>query len=182
MLRGTEVVEKTYPVERDIKAEFPRIGVFVCHCGINIAGVVDVKKVVEVAKTLPYVVYSDDTLFTCSQDSQEKIKEKIKELNLNRVVIASCTPRTHEPLFQDTLRQVGLNPHLFEMANLRDQNSWVHKNAPGIATEKAIDAVRMAVAKSSGSVPGSSYADPCSIQCAGNRWWYRWDASCTFHR
>lgn len=151
--RSTEVVEKTYPVERDIKAEFPRIGVFVCHCGINIAGVVDVKKVVEVAKTLPYVVYSDDTLFTCSQDSQEKIKEKIKELNLNRVVIASCTPRTHEPLFQDTLRQVGLNPHLFEMANLRDQNSWVHKNAPGSATEKAIDAVRMAVAKSSDLYP-----------------------------
>lgn len=151
--RGTEVTEKSYPVERDIKAEFPRIGVFVCHCGINIAGVVDVKKVVDVAKTLPYVVYSDDTLFTCSQDSQEKIKEKIKELGLNRVVIASCTPRTHEPLFQDTLRQVGLNPHLFEMANLRDQNSWVHKNAPGSATEKAIDAVRMAVAKSSDLYP-----------------------------
>jgi heterodisulfide reductase subunit A-like polyferredoxin len=151
--RGTEVVEKIYPLERDVKAEFPRIGVFVCHCGINIAGVVDVKKVVEVAKTLSYVVYSDDTLFTCSQDSQEKIKEKIKGLNLNRVVIASCTPRTHEPLFQDTLRQVGLNPHLFEMANLRDQNSWVHKNTPGIATEKAIDAVRMAVAKSSDLYP-----------------------------
>jgi len=151
--RGTEVVEKIYPVERDIKSEFPRVGVFVCHCGINIAGIVDVKKVVEIAKTLPYVVYSDDTLFTCSQDSQEKIKEKIKELNLNRVVIASCTPRTHEPLFQDTLRQVGLNPHLFEMANLRDQNSWVHKEDPGSATEKAIDAVRMAVAKSSDLYP-----------------------------
>lgn len=152
-VRGTEVVEKTYPEEHDIKAEFPRIGVFVCHCGINIAGVVDVKKVVEVAKTLPYVVYSDDTLFTCSQDSQEKIKQKIQELHLNRVVIASCTPRTHEPLFQDTLRQVGLNPHLFEMANLRDQNSWVHRNTPESATEKAIDVVRMAVAKSSNLYP-----------------------------
>jgi heterodisulfide reductase subunit A-like polyferredoxin len=151
--RGSEVVEKTYPLERDIKAEFPRIGVFVCHCGINIAGIVDVKKVVEVAKNLPYVVYADDSIFTCSQDSQEKIKEKIKELQLNRVVIASCTPRTHEPLFQDTLRQAGLNPHLFEMANLRDQNSWVHKNAPGSATEKAIDSVRMAVAKSSDLYP-----------------------------
>jgi heterodisulfide reductase subunit A len=127
--------------------------VFVCHCGINIAGVVDVKKVVEVSKTLPYVVFSDDSIFTCSQDSQEKIKEKIKELNLNRIVIASCTPRTHEPLFQDTLRQAGLNPHLFEMANLRDQNSWVHKSAPDSATEKAIDAVRMAVAKSSDLYP-----------------------------
>jgi heterodisulfide reductase subunit A-like polyferredoxin len=152
-VRGTEVVEKTYPLERDIKAEFPRIGVFVCHCGINIAGVVDVKKVVEVSKTLPYVVFSDDSIFTCSQDSQEKIKEKIKELKLNRVVIASCTPRTHEPLFQDTLRQAGLNPHLFEMANLRDQNSWVHKSAPDSATEKAIDVVRMAVAKSSDLYP-----------------------------
>jgi heterodisulfide reductase subunit A-like polyferredoxin len=152
-VRGSEVVEKTYPVERDTKAELPRIGVFVCHCGINIAGVVDVKKVVEISKTLPYVVYADDTLFTCSQDSQEKIKEKIKELNLNRVVIASCTPRTHEPLFQDTLRQVGLNPHLFEMANLRDQNSWVHKNIPGKATEKAIDSVKMAVSKSSDLYP-----------------------------
>lgn len=152
-VRGTEVAEKTYPVERDIKTEIPRIGVFVCHCGINIAGVVDVKKVVEVSKTLPYVTYSDDTLFTCSQDSQEKIKEKIKEFNLNRVVIASCTPRTHEPLFQDTLRQAGLNPHLFEMANLRDQNSWVHKSAPDSATEKAIDTVKMAVAKSSDLYP-----------------------------
>jgi len=151
--RGSEVVEKTYPAERDIKAEMPRIGVFVCHCGINIAGVVDVKKVVEVAQHLPYVVHADDNLFTCSQDSQEKIKERIKALNLNRVVIASCTPRTHEPLFQDTLRQVGLNPHLFEMANLRDQNSWVHKNTPGSATEKAIAAVRMAVAKSSDLYP-----------------------------
>ncbi|MBN1280888.1 MAG: FAD-dependent oxidoreductase [Candidatus Thermoplasmatota archaeon] len=151
--RGSEIVEKTYPAERDVKAELPRIGVFVCHCGINIAGVVDIKRVVELAHTLPYVVYADDSIFTCSQDSQEKIKEKVKELKLNRVVIASCTPRTHESLFQDTLRQAGLNPHLFEMANLRDQNSWVHKSSPGRATEKAIDAVRMAVAKASELYP-----------------------------
>ena len=146
-MRGTEIVEKLYPEERNVKQEFPCIGVFVCHCGINIAGVVDVKKVVDYAKTLPNVAYSDDSIFTCSQDSQEKIKEKIKEFNLNRVVIASCTPRTHEPLFQDTLRQAGLNPHLFEMANLRDQNSWVHRSDPKSATDKAIDAVRMAVSK-----------------------------------
>ena len=146
-MRGTEIVEKVYPEERNVKQEFPRVGVFVCHCGINIAGVVDVKKVVEYAKTLPNVAYADDSIFTCSQDSQEKIKEKIKEFNLNRVVIASCTPRTHEPLFQDTLRQAGLNPHLFEMANLRDQNSWVHRADPKSATDKAIDAVRMAVSK-----------------------------------
>ncbi|MCX6662836.1 MAG: FAD-dependent oxidoreductase, partial [Euryarchaeota archaeon] len=102
---------------------------------------------------LPYVVYADDSLYTCSQDSNEKIKEKIKELGLNRIVIASCTPRTHEPLFQDTLREGGLNPHLFEMANIRDQNSWVHKNNPQSSTEKAIDAVRMAVAKASDLSP-----------------------------
>jgi len=152
-VRGTEIVEKTYPQEKDSRADFPSIGVFVCHCGINIAGVVDIKKVVESAKKLPFVTYADDSIFTCSQDSQEKIKEKIKEFNLNRVVIASCTPRTHEPLFQDTLRQVGLNPHLFEMANLRDQNSWVHKSDPGSATDKAIDAVRMAVAKAADLYP-----------------------------
>jgi heterodisulfide reductase subunit A-like polyferredoxin len=147
--RGTEITEKTYPEEKNVANELPHIGVFVCHCGINIAGVVDVKEVVEYAKTLPYVVHADDSTFTCSQDSQEKIKEKIHEFDLNRVVIASCTPRTHGPLFQDTLREAGLNPHLFEMANIRDQNSWVHKSDPGKATEKAMDSVRMAVAKSS---------------------------------
>lgn len=147
--RGTEITARSYPKERLVSMEQPKIGVFVCHCGINIAGVVDVKQVVEAARRLPFVAYADDSIFTCSQDSQEKIKEKIKELGLNRVVIASCTPRTHEPLFQDTLRQAGLNPHLFEMANLRDQNSWVHKASPGSATGKAIDAVRMAVAKAS---------------------------------
>ncbi|MBE3142154.1 MAG: CoB--CoM heterodisulfide reductase iron-sulfur subunit A family protein, partial [Thermoplasmata archaeon] len=152
-LRGTEITEKVYPDEKNVSNELPRIGVFVCHCGINISGVVDVKKVVADAKALPYVVYADDSLYTCSQDSNEKIKEKIKELGLNRIVIASCTPRTHEPLFQDTLREGGLNPHLFEMANIRDQNSWVHKNNPQSSTEKAIDAVRMAVAKASDLSP-----------------------------
>ena len=152
-LRGTEIIEKVYPDEKNVSKELPRIGVFVCHCGINISGVVDVKKVVADAKALPYVVYADDSLYTCSQDSNEKIKEKIKELGLNRIVIASCTPRTHEPLFQDTLREGGLNPHLFEMTNIRDQNSWVHKNNPQSSTEKAIDAVRMAVAKASDLFP-----------------------------
>jgi heterodisulfide reductase subunit A len=152
-LRGTEIIEKIYPEEKNISKELPRIGMFVCHCGINISGVVDVKKIVAVAQALPFVVFADDSLYTCSQDSNEKIKEKIKELGLNRIVIASCTPRTHEPLFQDTLREAGLNPHLFEMANIRDQNSWVHKNNPLSATEKAIDAVRMAVAKASDLSP-----------------------------
>ena len=97
-VRGTKIIEKEYPEEKDVSNEIPRIGVFVCHCGINIAGVVDVKKIVEAAKKLPYVAYADDSTYTCSQDSNEKIKEKIKELGLNRIVIASCTPRTHEPL------------------------------------------------------------------------------------
>jgi len=152
-LRGTEIVEKIYPQEYNVEKESPRIGVFVCHCGINIAGVVDIKKVVDSSKKMPNVVYADDSIFTCSQDSQEKIKDKVKEHKLNRVVIASCTPRTHEPLFQDTLKQAGLNPHLFEMANLRDQNSWVHKSSPSDATEKAIDTVSMAVAKASDLYP-----------------------------
>ena len=153
-VRGTKIIEKEYPEEKDVSNEIPKIGVFVCHCGINIAGIVDIKKIVEAAKKLPYVTYADDSTYTCSQDSNEKIKEKIKEIGLNRIVIASCTPRTHEPLFQDTLRESGLNPHLFEMANIRDQNSWVHKNNPDNATKKAIDSMRMAVAKA---------ADLCSI-------------------
>ena len=152
-VRGTEILEKVYPEERDISNELPKIGVFVCHCGINIAGVVDVKKVVESIKTLPYVIYAGESIYTCSHDSLEEIKEKIKELGLNRIVVASCTPRTHEPLFQDTLHEASLNPHLFEMANIRDQNSWVHKNNPEMATKKAIDAVRMAVAKASELYP-----------------------------
>jgi heterodisulfide reductase subunit A len=119
----------------------------VCHCGINIAGVIDVERVIEVAKTLPDVALAEEVIYACSQDSLDNMKDKIKELGLNRVVVASCTPRTHEPLFQDTLREVGLNPHLFEMANIRDQNSWVHKNDPEAATEKAVDAVKMAVSK-----------------------------------
>ena len=133
--------------ERDVSKEEPRIGVFVCHCGVNIGSVVDVPKVTEYAKKLPYVVYAEDNLFTCSQDSQEKIKEAIKKYRLNRIVVASCSPRTHEKLFQDTIKEAGLNKYLFEMANIRDQDSWVHQNEPDKATQKAKDLVRMAVAK-----------------------------------
>ncbi|MBI4722147.1 MAG: FAD-dependent oxidoreductase [Candidatus Stahlbacteria bacterium] len=147
-VRGTEVVEKVYPPERDIIGEKPRIGVFVCHCGINIGGIVNVPEVIEYAKTLPNVVYTEHNLFTCSQDTQQKIKQMIKKYSLNRVVVASCSPRTHEPLFQETLREGELNPQLFEMANIRDQCSWVHLNEPPRATKKAKDLVRMAVAKS----------------------------------
>ena len=146
-VRGTLTVEREFPPERDVGPEEPRIGIFVCHCGINIGSVVDVPSTAEYAKSLPYVVYAEDNLYTCSQDTQDHIREMILEHNLNRVVVASCSPRTHEPLFQQTLREAGLNPHLFEMANIRDQCSWIHMNEPEEATEKARDLVRMAVAK-----------------------------------
>lgn len=145
--RGKLISPKAYPPEQDVAGQEPRVGVFVCHCGTNIAGVVDVPAVVEYAKTLLNVVYAENNLYTCSNDTQELIKEKINEHNLNRVVVASCTPRTHEPLFRNTLRETGLNPYLFEMANIRDQCSWVHMHEPEKATEKAKDLVRMAVAK-----------------------------------
>ncbi len=145
--RGTLTKEVQYPVEKDVSGQQPRIGVFVCNCGINIGGVVDVPAVRDYAATLPYVVYVDENLFTCSQDTQAKIKAAIEEHDLNRVIVASCSPRTHEPLFQETIREAGLNKYLFEMANIRDQDSWVHQNEPEKATEKAKDLVRMAVAK-----------------------------------
>jgi heterodisulfide reductase subunit A len=145
--RGKLTVVKELPREKEVSAEEPRIGVFVCHCGINIGGVVDVPAVVEYAKTLPNVAYAENNLYTCSQDTQKRIIEKIEEHNLNRVVVASCTPRTHEPLFRETIREAGLNIYLFEMANIRDQCSWVHMHEHEEATEKAKDLVRAAVAK-----------------------------------
>ena len=147
--RGTRVTKKEYPEEKDVTDKEPRIGVFVCHCGINIGSVVDVPMVMEYASRLPGVVYAEANLYTCSQDTQKKIKEMIDEHDLNRVVVASCTPRTHEPLFQNTVREAGLNKYLFEMANIRDQCSWVHRLEPEAATEKAKALVRMAVAKAS---------------------------------
>ena len=146
-VRGALAKEQTFPPEIDVAGQEARIGVFVCSCGINIAGTVDVKELTEYAKTLPNVVYAENNLFTCSQDTQVLIAEKIKEHNLNRVVVAACTPRTHEPLFRETLKNAGLNEYLFEMANIRNQNSWVHSGEPEKATEKAKDQVRMAVAK-----------------------------------
>ncbi|MBN2282876.1 MAG: FAD-dependent oxidoreductase [Deltaproteobacteria bacterium] len=145
--RGTLIKEAELPAEMDMRGTGPRIGVFVCHCGINIGGVVDVPGVVEYAKSLPNVVYTTDNLFTCSQDTAVKMGEVIKEHNLTRVVVASCSPRTHEPLFQENCEKAGLNRYLFEMANIRDQDSWVHMHEPEAATEKAKDLVRMAVAK-----------------------------------
>jgi len=145
--RGTLTKEKTYPLERDVSGEEPRVGVFVCSCGINIANTVNVPEVVEYAKTLPYVQFVENNLFSCSTDTQVMMAEKIKEHNLNRIVVAACTPRTHEALFADTLREAGLNGYLLEMANIRNQNSWVHQQDPEAATAKAKDQVRMAVAK-----------------------------------
>ncbi len=147
--RGSLIAPKLFPPERDVSGEPPRVGVFVCHCGTNIGGVVNVPAVVEYARTLPNVVYAEDNLYTCSNDTQERIKETIVQHGLNRVVVASCTPRTHEPLFRNTVREAGLNAYLFEMANIRDQCSWVHMREPDRATEKAKDLVRMAVAKAS---------------------------------
>jgi heterodisulfide reductase subunit A len=124
-----------------------RVGVFVCHCGKNIGGVVNVPGVAEYAKDLPNVVYATDTLYACSMDAQELLARTIKEQRLNRVVVAACSPKTHEPLFQETMEAVGLNKYLFEFANIRNHVSWVHKEEPELATEKSKDLVRMAVAK-----------------------------------
>ena len=151
--RGILITEKTLPPEIFVDGQPPRIGVFICHCGINIGGFVDVPEVTRYAKTLPNVVLADRNLYTCSADTQTIIKEKIKEYNLNRVIVASCTPRTHEPLFQETIREAGLNRYLFQMANIRDQCSWVHMNEPEAATEKSKDLVRMAVNKARNIAP-----------------------------
>ena len=128
--------------------EKPRIGVFVCNCGINIGSVVKVPEVAEYARSLPHVVYVEENLYTCSQDTQDKLTEVIKEHGLNRVVVAACSPRTHEPLFQETMNNAGLNKYLFEMANIRNHDSWVHAQEPEVATQKAKALVAMAVAKS----------------------------------
>lgn len=140
--KSVEVVE-----ERDVTGEDARIGVFVCKCGINIAGIVDVPAVSAYASTLPGVAYVGENLFTCSQDAQDNMKAIIKEQKLNRIVVASCTPKTHEGIFMDTLEKSGLNKYLFEMANIRNQNSWMHYHEPAKATNKAKDLVRMAVAR-----------------------------------
>jgi heterodisulfide reductase subunit A-like polyferredoxin len=146
-VRGTLTKKKDYPEEIDVRDQEPRIGVFVCHCGINIGGVVNVPEVREYAKTLDGVAYVEENLYTCSQDTQEKIKKAIQENQLNRVVVASCSPRTHEPMFQETIREMGLNKYLFEMTNIRDQCSWVHMHQPIEATQKAKELLRMTIAK-----------------------------------
>jgi len=146
--RGTQITARVLPPETPVTpTQEPRIGVFVCSCGSNIAGVVDVAEVTQYAASLPNVVHAENTTYTCSPDSLKVIKERILEHELNRVVVASCTPRTHEPLFRETIREAGLNPYLFEMANIRDQCSWVHSQDSTAATEKSKLLVRMAVSR-----------------------------------
>ncbi len=146
--RHTLTTKEEFPAQRDVSGEEPRIGVFICRCGINIANVVDVPRVVEHVRNLPNVVYADEKLFTCSQDTQEQFVEIIKEHNLNRIVVSACSPRTHEPMFQLTMERAGLNPYLFTMTNIRDQCSWVHASNKESATLKAMDLARMAIARS----------------------------------
>ncbi len=145
--RGELARKRKYPRERDVSGEEPRVGVFVCHCGANIGSVVDVPSVVEYASTLDNVVHAQESLFSCSTDSARKISEAIESKRLNRVVVAACTPRTHEPLFRDTLREGGINPYYFEFANIREHCSWVHSREKEKATQKAKDLVRMSVAR-----------------------------------
>jgi len=145
--RNSLIKEVIVPKERDIRGERPKVGVFVCSCGINIGGVVDVKAVAEYAKTLPFVTYSTVNLYSCSQDTQNLITKTIQEQALNRIVVAACSPKTHEPLFQETMAAAGLNKYLMEFVNIRNHDSWVHKDDPKAATEKAKDLIRMAVSK-----------------------------------
>ena len=145
--RGTEIEAIELPPETDVTGQEARVGVFVCHCGINIAQTVDVKKVAEEMGALPDVAYSGDLMYACAPDGQERIKEVIREKGLNRVIVASCTPRTHAPLFQDTIRDAGLNKYLFELADIREQCSWCHMGQKEVATKKASEIVKMNVAK-----------------------------------
>lgn len=158
--RNTMITKPVYPEEHDVTDEEPRIGVFICHCGRNIASVVDVEKVVAAVAQEPNVIVATHTLFTCSDTSLENIRDTIRDNRLNRIVVASCTPRTHEPIFRDTLREAGLNQYLFEMTNIRDQCSWVHSTIPEKATQKAVELVRMSIARARRLVPlQGSYSD-----------------------
>ncbi len=145
--RWSKTKTREIPEEIDLRGELPRIGVFVCRCGTNIAGVLDVPGIAQYARSLRGVVYVEENLFSCSQDTQEKMRQVIKEQRLNRIVVAACSPLTHEVLFQETVANAGINKYLFEMANIRNQCSWVHSGDKEAGTEKAKDLVRMAVAK-----------------------------------
>ena len=144
--RNSEITVEETPEEEPLDPSL-RVGVFVCHCGTNIAGVVDIPQVVEYLKELPHVVYVTDYMFTCSTETQQTLLEQIRKHRLNRIVVAACSPKTHESLFQDTLRKAGLNPYLFELANIRNQCSWVHSNEPEKATRKSLELIRASVSR-----------------------------------
>lgn len=158
--RGTLVKEKIFPEELDVSEQEPKIGVFICHCGNNIAGVVDINSVRDYAEKLPDVVYCEDMKYACTQDSLKKITQTIKENSLNRIVVASCSPRTHEALFMESLKKAGLNQFLCEMANIRNQCSWVHSDQPKKATEKSKDLIRMSVARAANLEPLHLFSIP----------------------
>ncbi len=158
--RGKLVKERVYPLERDVSGEEPRVGVYVCHCGANIGRVVDIPGTVEFAKTLPNVVHAEESIFICSTDAAQRLAQSIQEHKLNRVVVAACTPRTHEPLFRDTLREAGINQYYFEMANIREHCSWVHSREKEEATRKAREIIRMAVARAARLEPLEEFELP----------------------
>jgi heterodisulfide reductase subunit A len=145
--RGNMAKERVYPTERDVSREDPRIGVYVCHCGANIGRIVNIPSTVEYALTLPDVVHAEESLFICSTESAAMLAKDIEERGLNRVIVAACTPRTHEPLFRDTLREAGINQYYYDMANIREHCSWVHSKEQEAATQKAQDIIRMSVAR-----------------------------------
>jgi heterodisulfide reductase subunit A2 len=158
--RGNLSTERTYPEEKDVSKEEPRIGVFVCHCGANISRVINVPDTVEYCKKLPYVVHSQQQIFSCATNSAREITDTIKEKGLNRVVVAACSPRTLEPLFRDTLREAGINQYYFEMANIREHDSWVHTKEMEAALDKAKDIIRMSVARVAQLEPLQEYDLP----------------------
>jgi heterodisulfide reductase subunit A len=158
--RGMLDTERVYPEERDVSEEDVKVGVFACHCGANIGRVVDIPSVVEYAKTLGHVAHAEEGLFICSTDAAAEIATTIREKGLNRVVVAACTPRTHEPLFRDTLREGGINQYFFDMANIREHCSWVHSKQKEEATRKAKDIIRMSVARAVGLEPLQEFELP----------------------
>ncbi len=158
--RGRLSKERVYPQERDVSQEEPRVGVYVCHCGANIGRIVDVPATIDYALSLPNVVHAEESLFICSTEAAQRLSKSIREKGLNRVVVAACTPRTHEPLFRDTLREAGINQYFYDMANIREHCSWVHSREQEKATEKAKDIIRMSVARACCLEPLQEYDLP----------------------
>jgi heterodisulfide reductase subunit A len=163
--RGRLARERIYPPERDVSEEDVRVGVFACHCGANIGRVVDIPSLVEYSMDLDNVAHAEEGLFICSTDAAQQISDTIREKGLNRVVVAACTPRTHEPLFRDTLREGGINQYFFDMANIREHCSWVHSKQKEEATQKAKDIVRMSVARTINLEPLEEFDLPVKTTC-----------------